>query len=346
MSIPRFLFSTDSLAPKLRQEGYRENVSFLFNELRFDDSPPPDKFHAQSEGFNFQEFLLVRSDASRTEHIRSRNAAEADGGDCFFVELNLGCEINILCASSEELSRKGEVLIIDFAQQSHWIPRSSSSVLVMVVPRHRMMEIHPDPASLHGRVLKLGEGSTRLLGNYMKSLSKEAPSLDNAEHLIQSSLGILAAAIGTKGMDTDLATLGADLAFKAQVEIHVRKHLKNPNLSPVTIAQEMGVSRSHFYRQIESDCIASRIQELRMNRILRELRSPLNRDRKIIEIAEKWGYSSYQTFMRAFKRTFGMTPGEARNLDASTLHSQSSLIDTNSIEPIGEQWLRRLIDYA
>ena len=82
--------------------------------------------------------------------------------------------------------------------------------------------------------------------------------------------------------------------------------------------------------------VAAYIQTRRLARAHADLADPGKAPRKIYEVAYRWGFVSEAHFSRAFRRAFGVTPGEVRLAAA-----ESSVTDLGS-ERAYRGWPRSL----
>ncbi|KRR07632.1 hypothetical protein CQ12_27785 [Bradyrhizobium jicamae] len=82
-----------------------------------------------------------------------------------------------------------------------------------------------------------------------------------------------------------------------------------------TLCKRFGVSRTQLYRLLEPDGGLYRyIRERRLDRAFRRLMSPAGNGARLIDLAFESCFSSDNTFIRAFRHRFGITPGEVREL--------------------------------
>jgi len=94
---------------------------------------------------------------------------------------------------------------------------------------------------------------------------------------------------------------------------HIERRLHDPTLGPSEIQAVLGVSRAHLYRAFaETDGIAAAIREARLTRAHHRLAAPRNDGVKIATIAYACGFADVPTFNRAFRRRFGISPGDLR----------------------------------
>jgi AraC family transcriptional regulator len=101
------------------------------------------------------------------------------------------------------------------------------------------------------------------------------------------------------------------------VERYIREHINEP-LKREVLAAVAGFSVPHFHR-IFTACvgenIADYVRRVRLERAGRKLRMGAV---DITEIALAAGYDSHAAFGKAFKRQYGLSPSEFRQLDCRT----------------------------
>src|SRR5512135_1020133 len=103
----------------------------------------------------------------------------------------------------------------------------------------------------------------------------------------------------------------------AAVERYIREHLNEP-LQREVLAAVAGFSVPHFHRVFTAcvgENIADYVRRMRLERAGRKLRMGAV---DITEIALAAGYDSHAAFGKAFKRQYGLSPSEFRQLDCQT----------------------------
>jgi AraC-like DNA-binding protein len=94
---------------------------------------------------------------------------------------------------------------------------------------------------------------------------------------------------------------------------HIERRLHDPALGPDEIQAVLGVSRAHLYRAFsETDGIAAAIREARLALAHHRLAASRYDGLKIATIAYACGFADVPTFNRAFRRRFGLAPGDLR----------------------------------
>lgn len=101
----------------------------------------------------------------------------------------------------------------------------------------------------------------------------------------------------------------------ALVRALVRRHFRDPDLSPATIAAACGISVSHLHRVVagEEHTVAALIREERLQAAVRALASPGSRRESVATIGRRCGLPDPAHFSRVFHRRFGVSPREFRN---------------------------------
>jgi AraC-like DNA-binding protein len=99
------------------------------------------------------------------------------------------------------------------------------------------------------------------------------------------------------------------------IKRHIEANLEAGPLTADDLCRRFRISRAGLYRLFGPDGgLARYVQERRLNRALRLLASPASRGKRLIDLAIDLQFSSDSTFVRAFRRQFGRTPGEIREL--------------------------------
>jgi AraC family transcriptional regulator len=100
---------------------------------------------------------------------------------------------------------------------------------------------------------------------------------------------------------------------------HIEEHLDN-DIELADVARAAGLSRWHFqriFRALTGDTLKAYIRSRRLAVSLDRLRSS---DMRIIDIALAAGYTSQESYTRAFKQAIGVTPNHYRKLGGQRVH--------------------------
>lgn len=114
----------------------------------------------------------------------------------------------------------------------------------------------------------------------------------------------------------------------------IERHLTD-KLQLHLLAEHAGYSRFHFhriFRRIIGKSVVDYIRERRMTQSARDL---ITTDQRVIDIAMTYRFSSQESFTRAFKKVYGMTPGHYRKLLRKLISKGESIVSTKSNAPVG-----------
>jgi AraC-like DNA-binding protein len=105
-----------------------------------------------------------------------------------------------------------------------------------------------------------------------------------------------------------------DRYHQERIKSYIRENLRNPRLSPQTIATGVGLSVRHMYDLLagESETLMRQIWKDRLRRSHDDLLATEHARRSISEIAFSWGFQDAAHFSRMFRSQFGETPSALR----------------------------------
>ena len=86
----------------------------------------------------------------------------------------------------------------------------------------------------------------------------------------------------------------------------------NPELTVDSIAAEMGLERTQFYRKIKSLTNYSPVELMRLLRLQQARVVVTSTDKSISEVAYETGFSNPAYFTKCYREVYGETPTETR----------------------------------
>lgn len=99
------------------------------------------------------------------------------------------------------------------------------------------------------------------------------------------------------------------------------------DISLAQVAKEAGLSQWHFQRIFKALTNETLKTYIRSRRLANSLDKLLNSNARILDIALAAGYDSQESYTRAFRASFGMTPGEYRRLGEKSLFLKKAEFD-------------------
>lgn len=104
------------------------------------------------------------------------------------------------------------------------------------------------------------------------------------------------------------------------------------DLSTSAVAQHAGISQWHFQRIFKALTGETLKSYIRARRLANSLDFLLNTDLRIVDIAMSAGYEKQESYTRAFRQSFDMTPGGYRRIGRRALFLKKVEIDNAYIE--------------
>ncbi|MDM9625593.1 helix-turn-helix domain-containing protein [Rhizobium sp. S152] len=152
--------------------------------------------------------------------------------------------------------------------------------------------------------------------DYIQLLHQSLPQRTerNVEHIATATTSLLMACIAPSRDHLVEADEPVNAVIMARAKRIISAQLADRDLSPEKLCRDLNVSRSRLYRIFEP--CGGIFNFIRRQRLLRT-RDILadNRERRSISlIAEEWGFMDPSTYSRTFRREFGVTPKEAREV--------------------------------
>ncbi|MET4211559.1 helix-turn-helix domain-containing protein [Bradyrhizobium sp. LA2.1] len=294
-----------------------------------------DDFHVTTVTMMTRNALLVDTRATDQEYDRTPAHVARGAMDHFQITLCVEGEMRFSSGRREVTMGPGAICLIDMAQPNRTVLRGGGSRthLMAIILQRAMLAprlAHPDSAT--ATLLPSNHPHTRLLASHYAALTlPPEPEAGSAEATIDAIADIVAAAAGGTA---DIAA-GVERAerhlYLAMIKRRIADNLETDALTADELCRHFQISRATLYRLFEADGgLSHYVREQRLNLAFRQLISPSAEDTRLIDLAVGMRFSSDSTFIRAFRRKFGLTPGELRELADNWLRETGAVptIDT------------------
>jgi AraC-like DNA-binding protein len=187
--------------------------------------------------------------------------------------------------------------------------------LSLVIPRAALLPRLRAEVSPGGLVLPARSAQARILASHISTVWQVLPRLqaDEAEGIAAGLLAAIAHGLGPSREALSARSPEQALTTLAAVTDYIETHLSAADLGPERLCRAFDCSRSHLYRLFEPlDGVVGYIGERRLQRAWRLLTAPSGQPLRIANIAQQCGFFDQSHFSRLFRRSFGMSPSEAR----------------------------------
>ncbi len=288
-------------------------------------------FHVSSATIMTGNALLVDSLATALEYDRTPAHIARGGLDHYHVTLCLRGEMRFSSGRRELTLGPGDICLIDMAQPNRTVLSGAGNdrvrLMALILQRAVLAPrlAHPDSAT--ASFLPADAPHARLLASQFAALWElPAPEAGSMADTIEAMADIVAAAAGGAADTEGHVERAEHHLYRAMIKRHIAANLETGSLTARDLCRRFPISRASLYRLFEADGgLVRYVQEQRLNRALMLLISPASQSRRLIDLAIDLQFSSDSTFVRAFRRQFGLTPGEIRELSEVWLRETGAM---------------------
>jgi AraC-like DNA-binding protein len=314
-AIPSTHFSTCDLPAGDQFDAWRDKISVIFDVDRIGRRRST-SFEATVDAYQLGHLVITDSRQGEQDYSLSRRRARSTGIDLIQVGLyragGYGGDANGRSISGTS----GDVQVLDLAQPMRSTEPASDMVCVFV-PRDVLQGMIGPVDDLHGVDLRGGMG--RLLADYLALLAEELPGMtaEDGEATANAAIEMIAACLRpTAGRLCEAQSPIRRVALQRAKHI-IEGNLRSRQLTPDFLCRSLGMSRRSLYRLFEPlDGVHNYILRRRLGHIANAI-SDRNNHLPIADLAAEYGFTSRETFWRAFKRLYGATPGNVRRLGSA-----------------------------
>jgi AraC-like DNA-binding protein len=337
-TLPHLHFDTAAYAPERRLDVWREAIDVLFEVQPAE--PGASQAPVVLDNWLLGAAVLSVASGPGFSYDRSPRAIARDGRDLFMIQIYEAGRCSIVRGAPAAASEPGDLVVTDQARPMATRETAFRNINLLL-PRSSLAPLLRAPDAQGGRVLRRDLPLVALARAHLRELAMQAPQLSQAHaaEVLGVTTHLLAAALN--GGTEEATAGGVRIALACQIRRFIEEHLHGHDLSPEALAARFGVSRASLYRMFEGERgIRDYVQRRRRARARLDLMNPAHRRKTVAEIAAEAGYSRAQDFSRAYRRDFGASPGEEREM--SRISERSRLARPVPQRPLWSEWVRRI----
>lgn len=300
-----------------------------------------DEFHADCEVVRVGATLFILARTTPVAYIRRSIHLARGGDDHYQIQLLLEGALR-----GPVTLGKGDLGVHDTGYSSKIelraaAPGQHAHVLVWLVPRILLAPLVSFPEGLRGLRFAASEPYTHLLAAHLKEVWDRAPHCTRAEGeaSVASLLALLAAGLRPGREKSASTSVAAHATQRNAIKRYLERSVVSVGAAELDMRQlsrRFGLSRASLYRLFEPDGgLVTYLRSRRLHRAARLLVSPAHRHLRILDIAIDCRFSSETSFIRSFRREYGISPGELR---ASI--GEHGMARPSSLAPL--EWLRKI----
>lgn len=308
-------FNADTLPRATRAAQWNALYSRALNNVDF---TPADRqgFAAQLTMGRLGPIQFARMCAGRSNIERTRRHIVHGTPRLYsFLHQVSGQSLFSQCGQSAQLGA-GDFALCDSSTPHSFSLDDDSVVIMLRVDAATLKEHLPTPERFCGMHLRRDMGLAGPMGAMVQQLNAQLEGgftsiYDErlARHLLEMMAMSYAIGFEQQG-DVSAVVRGR----QAEVVRYVEDHLRDPHLSPASIAAGLRISPRYLRTVFAStgEKVSAYIVRRRLEECARQIRNPAWSGHTLTEIAFAWGFNSAAHFTRSFHEHFGTTPREYR----------------------------------
>jgi AraC-like DNA-binding protein len=212
----------------------------------------------------------------------------------------------------------GDMVLTDCAAPGCLRYEQPTHSLVLRIPRDILAERIPSPERLCNMPMAR-MGFATVIKEMMLSIWHEGINGMDEDLGVRSS-NLLIDLIATSyaaSTNLDIPESAISTARMVQIKRHIEINLRDPDLTPSSIAQEFRMSQRYLRKlfSANAESVSRHIQNRRLEECASQLAHSLWRGHTITEIAFAWGFNSSAHFTKLFRSRYGMSPKQYRQLN-------------------------------
>ena len=266
-------------------------------------------FSASTSRWQLGSLALVQTMHDRGDGRRSAAEIAANEPDLLGLLYMRRGTIGLDFEGKPVVLRPGELVMWDTARRGGFTTSGRVDNQTLVIPRERLAMEAPGYEAMFGRPFRSDHPAARLMGSFLGSLMPVISSLDVAarDAVADAALDIGRAVLSTRDDPQPRHQTAARLMA---VQLYIDSNLRDPNLSPATIAKANAISLRTLHRLFEptDDSVSAVVRKRRLSRCHADLLR--GTDESVTAIAYRWGFRNISFFSRLFRDRYGVSARE------------------------------------
>lgn len=265
-------------------------------------------------------FTRIRTNIGRIVCRGLRTSTKSENlndANCFLVVQQSGHSRLTQSGTSIDLA-PGDVAYMDSANDCEILPRGLMEHVSIHLNRDQVQRLLPLGLNPIGKLSRSGASGRlihMLVGQICTGELDQHASLGDGPAVQDALTALLGAAVQqAEDESIHVQGLGLEGNLLRQAKKIIESSLCDPCLSPLKVANRLGISVRQLYRLFEDqdDSVSRYIQRARLRGAATDLGNFQLRDKSVTEIAYTWGFSDSAHFSRSFKKQFDVAPRDYR----------------------------------
>lgn len=282
------------------------------SRVTLDDADP---VHGRLDLWQFGAAAIFRAESNGVALTRTAKAARSASGEHIAIGVHELGEARHRVGTTTRVVPAGGALVVDVSRPFDYGWRGRGAARSLNVPVEHLAL--PSDAVWRAGPRLAASPLCGLVSRHIVDLARDAEVLSASPAAVTlgaASIELVRALVATAVEDAPGSRDVVEQTLVTQIRAYVRQHLRDPNLTPETIAVALAISPRHLYRvcadanlRLEQWIIATRLEHAKA-----ELAHPSARHRAIATVARHWGFRDPTHFARRFRAAYGILPSDWR----------------------------------
>ena len=309
------VWSTCAYPDSSRYDAWNDQLNATFGSWQV-SRPSSPHFDATVSSKNIGSMDIVECICDPCGGERTARTVSGVEDERLVIQLVLSGRENMRLGNQEAALSAGDLFVWDNTQPMVFEVTDRLHKISALLPLKRFKDWMPDTWRNVPRHVPSSSIHSALIGSYIQNLHQTdlpASSIRDSS-LIEATIALLSSAINTS--DEDKSVRAGQLAF---IKTRICQHLHDPDLSLDRIAEQNKISTRYLHYLFgESGQTAWQfVMSERLERCRRDILNPAMRHQSITATAYAWGFSDAAHFSRSYKRAYGISPSQARQIQHS-----------------------------
>lgn len=305
-------YSTDRFRGAARADHWNAVIARAYFplDLTFRDAAA---FSGQLQIQDVGDVSLSRLRTEPVQYERHRHHIAAAAEEEYLITIPHRAPVEFLQLGREVRCAPGGFILERGDEPYRFAYGAAADLTVLKVAKAQLSDKLRNPDRFCALVLDGGQGMGGLFTGMARQIQAQAPGPGIAATVLGRQLvELLALALDGTAEVSSGAGSSLRAAHLSRAEEVIRRNLSDPDLSPETVAEAIGISKRYLHEifadrnMTVSQCI--RDQRLRAARDLLQMPDP----GPMSDIAYRFGFADQAQFSRLFKAMFGQTPSGYR----------------------------------
>ena len=308
-------YNSDTLPAATRTSAWNALYSKQLNNVEFTPANNSD-FAARLSLGRLGPIQFARMCTNRTNIMRTRKHILPSQQRLYSFLLQASGSSTLSHCGQEAQLTAGDFALCDSSAPHNFTVDDNSIVIMLRIDAKTLNKHLPTPERFCGLHLKNQVGLTATMATMLERLNKQLEKGFTStydERFAQNLLEMLSMSYAI-GFDLEPDVSAVLRGRHAEVIRYIEDNLRDPNLSPASIAEGMRISPRYLRTIFASsgEKVSSYVIRRRLEECAKQIRDPNWCGHTLTEIAFGWGFNSASHFTRTFHEHHGVAPREYR----------------------------------